>query len=99
MPTYDDVSDLMTSQEFLANDEEEPKYMHPPPPRPISTTKSLIANNPDNQIEELYDDVNICREQYIKSHNQVMFCNTIANIFITAKIAIFLFSTQFLFFR
>jgi len=100
MPTYDDVSDLMTNQEFLVNDEEEPNYMYPPAPRPISMTKSPVVNNPDNQIEELYDDVNTCREQYIKNHSQVMFCNAIILIFLLLlKLQIFLLSIEFLFFR
>jgi len=98
LPTYDDISDLMTNQELLTNDEEEPKYMCPPPPRPISATKlPPIPNNPDNRIEELYDDVNTCREQYIKTHGQVMFYNAIA-IFIITKTANFpLFNAIFVF--
>ncbi|XP_011335840.2 uncharacterized protein LOC105278440 [Ooceraea biroi] len=70
MPTYDDVSDLTANQESLVNDEELSEYNCPPPPRPVYTTKSPIVNNLDDQVEEIYDDVNTCREQYNKSHQQ-----------------------------
>lgn len=72
MPTYDDVSDLIANRESLTNDEELPEYNCPPPPRPVYETKPSVANNLDNEVEEIYDDVNTCREQYNKTH-QVMF--------------------------
>ncbi|XP_012214738.1 muscle M-line assembly protein unc-89 [Linepithema humile] len=63
-PTCIDASNLTPNQESLAEEREElPEYNCPPPPRPIYT-KSL--NNP-NRVEEFYDDVSACREQYNKS--------------------------------
>lgn len=87
MPTYDDVSDLTANQEeSLANGEELPEYNCPPPPRPVVYTSRLspIANNPDDRIEEIYDDVNICREQYKKTQ-QVMPRDMIANVTLIIK--------------
>lgn len=72
MPTYDDVSELMQNHELLTNNSEEglSNYNYPPPPRPVFTKSPLIVNHVDpNAVEELYDDVNACREQY--NNNQV----------------------------
>lgn len=75
MSTYDDVSDLMSHPESLADNGENelPEYNCPPPPRPVYTKSPTIANQADlNLVEEYYDDVSACREQRNKN-NQVTF--------------------------
>ncbi|XP_072767791.1 uncharacterized protein [Anoplolepis gracilipes] len=60
--TYDDIPGLTLNRESLTNEEEElPDYNCPPPPRPIYI-KPTIPNKVE--IEEFYDDVSACREQY-----------------------------------
>lgn len=67
--TYDDASNLTSNHESLADEVEElPEYNCPPPPRPVNA-KSTTLNGSD-QVEEFYDDVSACREQY---KNQVFF--------------------------
>lgn len=62
---YDDASDVTMNHESLAVEgpEELPEYKCPPPPRPVYT-KSTTLNDQVDQVEEFYDDVNACREQY-----------------------------------
>lgn len=74
-PTYDDISDLKNSnKESLANDSDEelPEYKYPPPPRPISVQLPFV-NNPDDRVEDIYDDVSACREQYNKNRQVTSF--------------------------
>lgn len=62
---YDDASDVTMNHESVAVEgpEELPEYNCPPPPRPIYT-KSTTLNGQVDQVEEFYDDVTACREQY-----------------------------------
>lgn len=70
IPTYDDVSDLTSNQESLADREELPEYNCPPPPRPIYEVKSSAGSS--NQIQEFYDDVSAYQGRRNKNrHHQV----------------------------
>lgn len=78
MPTYDDVSDLM-SHPVDSQENDLPEYNCPPPPRPIYTKPPSIMNQIDlNSTEEFYDDVNTYREQY-NENDQVISSATCSN--------------------
>ncbi|XP_029178704.1 uncharacterized protein LOC114946406 [Nylanderia fulva] len=71
---YDDASDVIVNRESLADEEKElSEYNCPPPPRPVYT-KSTIPNGQVDQAEDLYDDVNACREQH--KHQQTSLQST-----------------------
>lgn len=74
MPTYDDVSDLTSKQDYQAGsltdeDEELSEYNHPPPPRPIYQVKLLAEGQSETQ--EFYDDVSAYQERHNKNPQQV----------------------------
>ncbi|XP_018337479.1 PREDICTED: uncharacterized protein LOC108745677 isoform X2 [Trachymyrmex septentrionalis] len=71
-PTYDDVSDLTSKQdyqaEFLTDESEElPEYNHPPPPRPIYQVKLPVKGQNE---QEFYDDVSAHQEGHNKNSQQ-----------------------------
>ncbi|XP_018301050.1 DNA ligase 1 isoform X2 [Mycetomoellerius zeteki] len=73
MPTYDDVSDLTSKQDYQAGsltdeDEELSEYNHPPPPRPIYQVKLLAEGQSETQ--EFYDDVSAYQERHNKNPQQ-----------------------------
>ncbi|XP_011146446.2 uncharacterized protein LOC105187375 isoform X1 [Harpegnathos saltator] len=81
LPTYDDVSEwtlIPSGQESSANDggEELPEYNCPPPPRPVYTKSPIVKQVESYSGEEFYDDVNACREQYNKNHQQTALQST-----------------------
>ncbi|KYQ57134.1 Src kinase-associated phosphoprotein 2-B, partial [Trachymyrmex zeteki] len=80
MPTYDDVSDLTSKQDYQAGsltdeDEELSEYNHPPPPRPIYQVKLLAEGQSETQ--EFYDDVSAYQERHNKNPQQVKSNNLI----------------------
>ncbi|KYN04378.1 hypothetical protein ALC62_05144, partial [Cyphomyrmex costatus] len=77
MPTYDDVSDLITKQDHQAGSltdesEELPEYNHPPPPRPIYQVKLPAESQSTDETQELYDDVSGYQEQHKNSEQQLI---------------------------
>ncbi|XP_032670135.1 uncharacterized protein LOC116843656 [Odontomachus brunneus] len=79
MSTYDDVSDLMSHPESLADNGENelPEYNCPPPPRPVYTKSPSIVNQVDpNPTGEFYDDISACREQHSKNNQQTILQST-----------------------
>lgn len=67
--TYDDVSDLTSNQESLADEGEElPEYNCPPPPRPIYEIKSPVENQTPDETQQVYDDINAYQKRRNKNH-------------------------------
>ncbi|XP_018052493.1 PREDICTED: uncharacterized protein LOC108689981 [Atta colombica] len=72
VPTYDDVSDLTSKQDYQAlltdEGEELPEYNHPPAPRPIYQVKLPVKDQ--NETQEFYDDVSVYQEGHNKNPQQ-----------------------------
>nr|XP_033331076.1 uncharacterized protein LOC117223062 [Megalopta genalis] len=75
LSTYDDVSDLIDSQQIKRTilseeekrketEENESEYNFPPPPKPIYTHPPPVADAIAIYQEGLYDDVSCCRRNY-----------------------------------